>query len=451
MRELMKMRSWIRYVLGDKPDMRTIYEMCDFGPGASIGVHGQATNVARKFLAQRWTVTPLALPYALTAMAYDPLVYELFTQNGSFCQWDVDLLREEMVRKVQLVHNNKVIFVPKTTLVDRPIAVEPLLNGYIQKGIDLAMRSRLLRVGIDLSDQSLNQDLARQGSIPGQEDPFATIDLSSASDSVSSELVKFLLPEDWFELLNHCRSGVCELDGRQFLYEKFASMGNGFCFPLETLIFASVCSVYAENGEFSVYGDDIIVRQSCASQVLKLLRYIGFRENPDKTFLFGPFRESCGADWYEGQNIRPLTLDFRLDSTEAIIKFHNLSLEEPLWATFFEGVREYLFSVIPHSLRLCRPFKGDVSTAFEVSQDTFMCSSFAKWCRNTQAWQWLEYVRMSVSDDGLCEHGQWNTALMMAALRGSSSDTPFSYRRKTKRSVRRVSYAGTISLWLPSL
>jgi len=352
------------------------------------------------------------------------------------------------MEKIRLVHNNNIVFVPKTTLVDRTIAVEPLLNGYVQKGVDVFMRRRLKRVGLDLTDQTVNQELARQGSLPCQDDPFVTIDLSSASDSISIEVVKRLLPPEWFELLNSLRSKRYTLDGDEYVYEKFVSMGNGFCFPLETLIFASACHV-SNPGDFIVYGDDIIVRQSKAAEVLRILRGLGFRHNPDKTFLTGPFRESCGADWFAGCDIRPLTLDYAFDSFENVVKFHNLSLSKPKWACFFEKARKFLFELIPISQRLSRPFLGTVDSAFEVPLDIFLTSPFSRWNRKIQTWEWVELSRSSSPDRGVRLRGRYHTVLMMGAVRNYSSQCPFAMRRKTSRTVRRLSYAGASATWLP--
>lgn len=447
---LQRMSHWIAYVIGYQPDLAAIYSECGHGPGASIGVHGQNTNMARKFLAKDWSCSPSALPYAISALAQDQHVWELLNPDTErpVC-FDFATFSNEVTKKVRLVNYNNIVFVPKTTIVDRTIAVEPLLNGYVQKGVDSFMKRRLKHVGLDLYNQEVNQDLARQGSIPGQPDPFVTIDLSSASDSISTEVVKRLLPPDWFDLLNSLRSKKYKLEGEEIRYEKFVSMGNGFCFPLETLIFASVCQRWSQPGDFIVYGDDIIVRQSVATQVIKTLWSLGFRHNSDKTFLEGPFRESCGADWFEGLDIRPLTLDYAFDSLENVIKFHNLSLQKPLWASCFEKVREYLFEKIPFELRLQRPFPGVVYSAFEVPLDRFLSSTFARWNREIRAWSWLEIERRASPDKEIASHGRYSTALMMGALLGSLSTCPFAKRRKTSRTVRPRSHAGATSLWLP--
>jgi hypothetical protein len=449
------MRGWIRKVIGEKPDYPRIWELCSFGPGASVGVSGNATHLARKFLEPSWSVTPSALPYALAALRSDPLVWELLLKKEGSPYYCVDPLQfeEALLQRVSKVAYNKLSLVPKTAKVHRTIAVEPLLNGYVQKGIDEFLRRKLFRFGIDLKDQSRNQVLAREGSLPGP-DPFATIDLSSASDLISLELARDILPPDWFELLNSTRSPAYKLGDTVTRYNKFVSMGNGFCFPLETLIFASVCvAVYEHHNrtpDFSVYGDDIIVRSSLAGEVLKGLRLIGFRHNPRKTFSKGPFRESCGADWFNGEDVRPITLDYPLESLSDLIKFHNLTLRKKNSAVLFSEVRALLRALVPPRMRYVRPHKGQIETAFEVEMDQFMASPFASYDRKTWSWKWVELVTTAISDNSLSERHGWSTVLMMAALRGSSSEAPFTKRRNTRTRVRHVSHHGGHSTWLPS-
>jgi hypothetical protein len=446
-----RMAQWIRHVIGESPDMNRIYEECNFGPGASIGVHGRSTNLARKLMSEKWTCTPSALPYAVASMIRDQHLIEFILKDGEkpVCM-DDQKFRKELTERVLLVHYNKIVTVPKTTLVDRTIAVEPLLNGYLQKGTDVFMRRLLKRVGIDLSDQSINQRLAKLGSLQAS-DPWVTIDLSLASDSISSALVRRLLPPDWYHFLDAIRSPAYKLPETDLAvrYEKFVSMGNGFCFPLETLIFASVCSLYSLPADFSVYGDDIVVRQSVAEKVIKTLWAIGFRHNRDKTFLQGPFRESCGADWFAGRDVRPLTLDYEFDSLNSIIKFYNMSRRKPFWDTFFQEVREYLFDLVPLKLRICRPYEGNVFGAFEVSMDVFQASPYSRFCREAQTWEWHELGLRGVSDREVTRHSRFPTVLMMAAVRGSLSSMPFAKRRMTSQSIRRVSGAGATSSWLP--
>jgi len=448
-------RRWIRKVLGSTPVFKDIWNKCDFGPGASVGVSGNATHLASKLLAPSWSVTPTALPYALAALRSNPQMWELLLnkENVRHFSWDPDLFEKALTDKVVMVDYNKVTLVPKTAKVHRTIAVEPLLNGYIQKGVDVLMRQKLFRYGIDLKDQSRNQRLARIGSI-SVDDPFVTIDLSEASDSISRGLARDLLPPAWFHFLNAIRSPSYLLNGVVKPYEKFCSMGNGFCFPLETLIFSSVCEAVYEyhslKTDYSVYGDDIIVRSSVASDVLKLLRCLGFRHNPDKTFLEGPFRESCGADWYFGEDVRPVTMNDIPGSLQEYYSFHNQTLRNERSTAYFAEARSYIRSCVPPKYRFVRPFKGNTDTAFEVEHDLFMSSPFAFWNRETWSWKWTELITFSPPSRGFSEKAGYHAALLQAALRGANSEAPFTDRRNTRTRVTLISHHGGSSTLLPS-
>ena len=202
---------------------------------------------------------------------------------------------------------NRVMFVPKTATTERAIAIEPLMNVYAQLGLGRMMRNRLRAfAGIDLDDQAVNQQLAKEGSIRGF---LATIDLSSASDTVAREVVRALLPEAWYAAMDACRSKIGVLDGKPFVYEKFSSMGNGFTFELESLLFwafsRAACIIARCPEMVSVYGDDIVVPVDAYDTLEEILTFFGFTLNSKKSFRSGAFRESCGKDYYNGVDVRP--------------------------------------------------------------------------------------------------------------------------------------------------
>jgi hypothetical protein len=179
--------------------------------------------------------------------------------------------------------------------------VEPTINSWFQQGIGRMIRSRLKRrVGVDLDDQSTNQRLAWLGSISND---LATVDLSSASDLISRKLVEDLLPRDWFFWLDITRSHRVLIDDSWVELEKFSSMGNGFTFDLESLIFYAlswaVTTVEGYNTFWvNVFGDDIIIPAGVKELFLKTFDSLGFRVNENKSYFEGPFRESCGKDFY---------------------------------------------------------------------------------------------------------------------------------------------------------
>jgi len=447
--------SYIKYVLGDL-NLSDVFEDCNFGAGASVGVHGNATNMARKLLGDKWTVTPGAYDYAKAIMKTDIHIFELLTkpEGGQYFCLDQNLFNTGFSSRARIIDYNNIAFVPKTVNVHRTIAVEPLLNGYLQKGIDSFMRKRLKRVGIDLSDQRPNQVLAREGSLRHlDDDAWATIDLSSASDSISIELCRFLLPPDWFDLLNSVRSHSYKLKGEVKTYHKFTSMGNGFCFPLETLIFASLCAAaYSKlhlKPDFRVYGDDIIIRKAAFPHLLSLLKVCGFKVNPKKTFAKGPFRESCGADYWEGEDVRPIILDYAFESLENIFKFCNISRSKDSWNTIFSESVEFLQTLIPPILKFVRPYGGNADSCLEVPWDVFMASPYSKYSKKLQCWEWVELEHSAVPDTLAKRFAGYNIALMRGALTGVSSPTPFAERFTSRTKLRRVSYDGGWSITLP--
>lgn len=436
------MRSWISYVIGQKPNYETIYDLADFTAGASLGVHGDATNLARKLLAERWSVTPTALPFFASVLSHNFHFATRVAKTNGMVQ-SLHVTEDDVLGACDLVSYNKVAFVPKTAKTFRSIAVEPLGNGLVQKGIDLYLRNRLKRVGIDLSDQRPNQVYAMFGSIPGiSEDPFCTIDLSSASDSISIELVREVLPPAWFDLLNRTRSPSYMLDGEIHRSNKFCTMGNGFCFPLQTLIFASVCHAVQAGWpgkDFRVYGDDIIVRRSHFDRVLMCLKWFGFSPNKKKTYSDGPFRESCGANWYEGKDVSPFTLDFELDCLSSMFKFANLARRNPLSTDFLRECIDIVISSIPDNFRFFRPYKGQSDTGIDCL-DIQPTKRLWKWNRNFQTWSWLELAYESVTDRMATP--DW--VVMAAALRGHPSEQLFTFRRKTKVRVRVIARSGDL-------
>lgn len=470
---LRKMEGFISYVIGDEPNLYEVFSKVGFGPGASLGVHGDATNAMRKLSVKGLTVTPRAMTYLASAISQNLWLRRKFSPdpdgfvNGIPGFW-VNTLKSE----AEFVRYNKLALVPKTAKTLRTIAVEPLGNSLLQKGADLVLRSRLKRVGIDLSRQEINQEFARIGSLELPERGFATIDLSSASDHVATEVVRKLFPPAWFEFLNSIRSESYEIDGERRPYHKFCSMGNGTCFPVETLIFVAACHAVGcgnPGKDFTVYGDDIIVPSAKARDLIKLLRILGHTTNKEKTFIEGPFRESCGEDWFGGISVRPFVFDYALDSVQNVFKFLNQTKSRTLWVDFFQPVRQYVVRLIPENLRFFRPFKGEVETGIDGEPDEVLISKYCTYRCGTWYWTQLritpkEDVYWSKTDHGFSEPPdfvKWYGVHTLTSGTGASvslrkrksippyGDVWFTLRNRVTTSVVREHSAGATSNWLP--
>lgn len=249
------------------------------------------------------------------------------------------------------VERNVLALVPKNWKTHRIIAKEPDHALPFQLQLDGYLKKVLRKWGIDLSRQERNQELARLGSIDGS---FATIDLTMASDTLSLNCVAWLLPYDWYVIFTAYRSSSYSAPWGDGSYAKFSSMGNGYTFSLETLIFTAACRAVGSR-QHAVYGDDIVVKTEYVPELVRLLRFLGFRTNADKTFCNpdSRFRESCGCDYFEGVLVTPFYLrdcpkySDHGGMSHAINGLVACSWPGPLWDYLALLVRETKLRLVP--------------------------------------------------------------------------------------------------------
>jgi hypothetical protein len=322
-----------------------------WGPGVTSSVKGLRLHASVKFGAQP-DVTPAFAKTACNLVSACPSWSSLLI-GVDYPKWACPL--------PNIVTGNRVTFVPKNAKTDRAIAIEPHLNIWFQLGIGRLIRMRLQKFGLDLDTQEVNQRLAALGSI---DDSLSTIDLERASDTLSWRTVMLLLPPLWFEALDRARSQFGALPGEGWKpYQKFSSMGNGFTFELESLIFWALCSSVAQlNGYNSFwvqsFGDDIVIPSGIYDEVTSLLAFLGFTVNHEKSYRSGPFRESCGKDYLRGSLVRPVYLKEIPDTPLAWIKIaNNLKRLAHSW-TGYNGLDsrlkpawEFAARMVPRELR----------------------------------------------------------------------------------------------------
>jgi len=336
-------------------DPRSALDFGRCGPGAAIEARGGDSYT--KLFASPLTCTS---PYLY-------FWYRRYTTN--FPSWaDAEFLRMAEYGEARIVEGNRLCFVPKDDKISRCICVEPSLNMFYQLGLGYILEQRLNSFfGIDMSLQpERNRKLAFQGS--SGIDSSITIDLSSASDSISMRMLEWCLPRWFFDQLRLYRSNKCQFpDSSMHELHMVSTMGNGFTFPLQTMLFscmvlasARLCDIKLQNprrefsGNWGVFGDDIICPAEIARQVLFLIDYTGFQINKDKTYTEGPFRESCGADFFRGRNVRGVYVK-RLDTIQdryAVINQLNLFSARtglPLRRSVRLLVRSVPFNRVPFS------------------------------------------------------------------------------------------------------
>lgn len=337
-----KILSWI----GFGPNDLTIGR---FGPGATYSDRGGKSTIPDKIS-------------SCPVMTRDAVWY-LPQWLGT--QWGASASRHH--GKVSVVPGNRYTTVPKTARTDRSIASEPSINVFFQLALGRELRTRLRnRAGWDLDRaQEVHRQVAETSSVTRE---FATLDLSNASDTVCSNLVRLLLPPRWFSALDDLRSKKTLIDGKWVVLEKFSSMGNGFTFELETIIFAAIACVISEKSgcvgdlgvDVFVFGDDIIVRNHVAGPLKPVLEFLGFSLNASKSY-YGdePFRESCGADFFAGKPVRPFYLKEIPNGPQGYIAFANgiRALYQRIALTGGSPGKRAWFSILdclPSGVRNCR-------------------------------------------------------------------------------------------------
>jgi len=400
----------INECLGPRPEPREWLYACRFGPGVFNHTEVKGLTSLYDKLQVRPSVTRDMQGVAALLVMSQPQWARSVTDNETEGFWP--FVPESVF---DVVPGNKVVFVPKTTVIHRAIAIEPLMNIYAQLGLGTLMRRRLARKGIDLNDQSPNQRAAHLGSLTGT---LATIDLSSASDTVAKELVRLLLPDGWFSVLDLCRSKIGWYDDKWLRYEKFSSMGNGFTFELETLIFwglmHGVCSELDIDASVLVYGDDIVIPVAAYDLAEEVLTWAGFTFNKAKSFQSGPFRESCGKDYYDGYEVRPFFQKEVLNGAETLFRLANGLRQVAHRRRGLDGCDARMFSAwlrtvqaLPRPIiQVCRvPAHAGDSDGLKSNWDESQRSPFV--ISNKDGWEGVSGVRYQVVPNEGPKPGNW--------------------------------------------
>jgi hypothetical protein len=257
-------------------------------------------------------------------------------------------------RPSNVEHPSRLIAVPKTAKTPRLIASEPTCNMYAQQLIwkfleEYISYSPLSRI-IDFRGQEESQRLVQSSSRTRN---LATVDLSSASDRLTCYVVErmfrkhpSLLHALWASRTTHVLVDIGSRQGDLLPKKKFASQGSAVTFPVQTLFFA-LCVLAVMPGRglenkikrygrcIQIFGDDMIVPVERYAALKDLLTTLDLKVNDDKSFYRGAFRESCGADCYDGYDVTPVKpMSLSADGPElraSLIDFSNNLHNKGYW------------------------------------------------------------------------------------------------------------------------
>lgn len=249
-----------------------------------------------------------------------------------------------------------VLCVPKTQKGPRIICKEPIAHQWIQGAVERFLAERVhhsyLGDSINFKDQILSQEMALSASFTGE---LSTVDLSAASDRVSTRLVEYLFgggsDTSLLDALHASRSRYFVLNGSMYKFRKFAPMGSACTFPVQSILFLSfaVFAVLATRGwgverwrdvlpSVRVFGDDIVIPTDSIPVLYAALSSCGLKVNEKKSYSTGLFRESCGMDAYAGWDISPayvkqLYSSSRPSSLQGVVDISNNLFQKGYWHT----------------------------------------------------------------------------------------------------------------------
>jgi hypothetical protein len=429
-----------------------IWQNANNGPGTAAGVEGES------FLHKRG-LEPLT---ASSAWLFDSFAGSI---ARSYPRLLADMCRVAICGEFgRVMRSSRLTFAPKNAEVSRAIQPQPSVNMEFQKGIDALQVMRLKEFyGIDLRIQSrLNQELARRGSRTGR---MGTIDLESASDRNSITMLREVLHPVVFRWLSLGRLPEVEYpNGEVEPLHMFSTMGCGFTFSLQTVLYCAVVAavyrlleipmarprtelvapyrfwdhysdpprhVVRDHGNYGVFGDDIIVLAEAYGLVCRSLEFLGHKVNATKSFNEGCFRESCGADWFNGTNIRGVYCK-SLKTDQDVLSLTNRLI---LWTTSsgisLPSTLETLYGMLQRQPPLVPHFEGDqagLKVPLEVFENEARTASSGKPVRRTRNGLFA-YGRYRTRpknldfDDGFALDSKYNhcrneAAAYLAALRG---------------------------------
>lgn len=241
---------------------------------------------------------------------------------------------------------SEVLFVPKDSRGPRTIVREPFLRlkgqmaffDFFSKSLSTDSRGQ-----INFHDQQRNRSVALASSISKR---FATMDLKSASDRVRFDVMLHIARNSpairWFLLNGRSKRAKLPTFG-DITLRKVAGMGSGLTFPLMSLLIYLV-AVRSVSDYLRIpykkammlcgtFGDDLYCPSSCYDRVSTNLQKVGLKVNTDKSFRWSHFRESCGGDYYNGQDVAPVRL--KLSSSQPAISGGVLRSNNKTYPGFF--------------------------------------------------------------------------------------------------------------------
>lgn len=138
-------------------------------------------------------------------------------------------------------------------------------------------------------------------------------------------------------------------------------------------------------GTGGFFGDDIVVVAQAYQPLCRLLELLGFEVNTEKSFDDGPFRESCGSDWFSGHFVRGIYIKSLRTSQDKLVAFNRLAYWSAYTGVPLNNTLKLLYEWIPPADRLRVPLHEDDAAGLKVPKawkhdlGIQATSAFSKW------------------------------------------------------------------------
>lgn len=367
---LLRARAWVQEIIGDIPSLTELFPHARHSNGATKGCSYIETSVSAKMRPESLTCTAKLLPLWKAYCMWDTTLVEDFRLVNP------SLVSEDGVIQCVLVDYLDLVMVAKDDEIDRAICPDTTIGMFFQQMVMRYLAKRLKIYGIDLKRQ---QDIHRyEAYIASITRRKATIDFTSASDTVGRHLVKYLFSSCWYGFLESMTLNRVKVGSDILSVNSFSTMGNAVTFPLESIVFYALV-LAAEDTIFfpgfstlphreikrtcSVFGDDCILDVKAADLFIEVCTSVGLIVNRKKSFYTDEcFRESCGVDFLDGRNIRPFFLKGPRSARKSCIRAFLYSVwngllsvlqrvDPPKYAYRFERTLSFLARVLSHHNR----------------------------------------------------------------------------------------------------
>lgn len=208
----------------------------------------------------------------------------------------------------------KAMCVPKQLNALRVVCPERAYNAQLQNALMLCIRSFWKRRKLDgmfcWANQELSRQAAREGAATGR---FATVDSTAASDTIFRDWMREINHPSLNFLMEYMPTHV-KWGSKVYPMEMFGTMGSPLTWYVMMVMLYVECrlseaithfgeeidvlrrSVRGYIGQLFFVGDDVVLPAEWADTLMDVMRRLYRIPNAEKTFVTGPYRESCGIE-----------------------------------------------------------------------------------------------------------------------------------------------------------